>query len=198
MASPEPEGDTPLARFVRLFERAAREGSFDHTAATLATADPSGRPSARIVLVRAVDERGFTFFTNYRSRKARELDANAAAALCFYWPWIDEQVRAEGRVTRVSPDESDAYFAMRPRGSQIGAWASAQSERLASRGELEQRYADVERKYHGARVPRPPHWGGLRLRPDRIEFWKAGTYRLHDRTLYTRDGEEWSVQLLNP
>jgi pyridoxamine 5'-phosphate oxidase len=198
MASHEQTAESPLARFVSLFDRAAHEGPFDHTAATLATAAPGGQPSARVVLVRGVDERGFTFFTNYRSRKARELDANPLAALCFYWPWIDAQVRAEGRVERVSAEESDAYFATRPRGSQIGAWASEQSERLGSRGELEQRYADVERKYHGSRVPRPPHWGGFRLRPDRIEFWKAGTFRLHDRTLYTREGDRWTVQLLNP
>jgi pyridoxamine 5'-phosphate oxidase len=196
--SHDPAPESPIARFVRLFERAASEGTFDHTAATLATATQGGQPSARIVLVRGVDERGFTFFTNYWSRKAREIDANPVAALCFYWPWIDEQVRAEGSVARVSPDESDAYFAGRPRGSQIGAWASEQSERLASRGELEQRYADVERKYHGSHVPRPPHWGGFRLDPQRIEFWKAGTYRLHDRTLFTRDRDGWTVQILNP
>jgi pyridoxamine 5'-phosphate oxidase len=193
-----PATDDPLARFVALFERAAREGAFDHTAATLATVSKGGQPSARIVLVRGVDERGFTFFTNYRSRKARELEANHAAALCFYWPWIDEQVRAEGRVARVSAEESDAYFATRPRGSQIGAWASDQSEPLASRRDLEQRYADLERQYDGSHVPRPPHWGGFRLTPVRIEFWKAGTYRLHDRTVYTRDGQRWTVEALNP
>jgi pyridoxamine 5'-phosphate oxidase len=198
MASHEPDPESPLARFVRLFERAAREGTFDHTAATLATAAPGGQPSARIVLVRGADERGFTFFTNYHSRKARELEANPAAALCFYWPWIDEQVRAEGTVARVSAEESDAYFSTRARGSQIGAWASQQSEQLTSRGDLEQRYADVERTYHGSHVPRPPHWGGFRLSPVRIEFWKAGTYRLHERTLYTRDGDRWRTQLLNP
>jgi pyridoxamine 5'-phosphate oxidase len=198
MAMHDPASESPLARFAELFDRAAREGAFDHTAATLATADAAGRPSARIVLVRGVDERGFTFFTNYRSRKGRELEANPLAALCFYWPWIDEQVRAEGSVARVSAEESDAYFATRPRGSQIGAWASQQSERLATRGALEQRYAEVERQYHGSHVPRPPHWGGFRLSPDRIEFWKAGTYRLHDRTLYIRDGNRWTIELLNP
>ena len=127
------------------------------------------------MLVRTADEHGFVFFTNYRSRKAREIEENPAGGLCFYWPWLDEQVRAEGRLEKVSPAESDRYFATRPRGSRIGAWASAQSEPLSNRSDLEKpRYFDVERQYQGAVVPRPPHWGGYRLTPDRIEFWKAG------------------------
>jgi pyridoxamine 5'-phosphate oxidase len=187
-----------MARFTALFARAAEKAPFDHTAATLATAGTGCAPSARIVLVRTVDERGFVFFTNYQSRKAREIEQNAAAALCFYWPWLDEQVRAEGRLEKVSAEESDRYFATRPRGSQIGAWASAQSEPLASRSDLEARYFDVERQYEGTAVPRPPHWGGYRLTPDRIEFWKAGQYRLHDRVVYTRTADGWETQTLNP
>ena len=187
-----------MARFAALFARAADNAPFDHTAAALATANGQGAPSARIVLVRTVDERGFAFYTNYHSRKGREIEQNPAAALCFYWPWLDEQVRAEGRLERVSAAESDEYFATRPRGSQIGAWASSQSEPLANRSDLEARYFDVERHYEGAVVPRPPHWGGYRLSPHRIEFWKAGQYRLHDREVYTRTGDGWETETLYP
>jgi len=118
--------------------------------------------------------------------------------LCFYWPWLDEQVRAEGLLAKVPPPESDEYFATRPRGSQIGAWASSQSEPLANRSDLEAKYFDVERQYEGIVVPRPPHWGGYRLTPDRIEFWKAGQYRLHDRVVYTRTENGWDIQSLYP
>jgi len=187
-----------MTRFAALFARAADNAPFDYTAATLATADRHGAPSARVVLVRTADEHGFVFFTNYRSRKALEIEENPAGGLCFYWPWLDEQVRAEGRLEKVSPAESDQYFATRPRGSQIGAWASAQSEPLANRSDLEARYFDVERQYEGAVVPRPPHWGGYRLTPDRIEFWKAGQYRLHDRVVYTRAGQGWETETLYP
>lgn len=190
--------DDPLARFAQLFARAAHDAPFDHTAAALATAARGGQPSVRIVLVRDVDERGFAFFTNYASRKGRELDENPVAALCFYWPWLDEQVRAEGPVSRLTPGESDAYFASRPRGSQIGAWASLQSEPLGSRGELESRWRDMTRQFEGAAVPRPPGWGGYRLVPERIEFWKAGAFRLHDRMLYTRTGDGWTAVALYP
>jgi pyridoxamine 5'-phosphate oxidase len=188
----------PIPRFKELFQRAAEQAPFDHTAVTLATADPAGHPSARIVLLRGVDERGFVFFTNYESRKARELSANPAAAICCYWPWIDEQVRIEGHVVRADQAESDAYFASRPRGSQIGAWASRQSEPLASRAALEGRYDALAKEYDGRQVPRPPFWGGFRLVPARIEFWKAGTYRLHDRLVYSRAGEEWRTEALYP
>jgi pyridoxamine 5'-phosphate oxidase len=175
--------DNPLVRFGELFERAAHQAPFDHTAAALATVDDQGRPSVRVVLVRSFDDRGFVFFTNYASRKGRDIERNPAAALCFYWPWLDEQVRIEGRLARVTPDESDAYFASRPRGSQIGAWASMQSEPLSARSELEARYFDSEREYDGQTVPRPPHWGG---------------YRLHDRWLYTRTADGWQMERLYP
>ena len=176
--------DSPLVRFGQLFARAAHEAPFDHTAAALATAAPDAQPSVRMVLVRDMDERGFVFFTNFRSRKGRDLDANPVAALCFYWPWIDEQVRVEGRVSRLAAGESDAYFASRPRGSQIGAWASRQSEPLSSREELEARWRETKERFEGQVVPRPAEWGGYRLVPDRIEFWKAGEFRLHGAAIH--------------
>jgi pyridoxamine 5'-phosphate oxidase len=192
-----PDAD-PIARFQALFARAADNAPFDPVAVTLATASPEGRPSARVVLLRRVDDRGFGFFTNYESRKARELLANPHAALCAYWPWIEEQARVEGRVAVADADESDEYFAARPRGSQIGAWASLQSQPLATRDELEARYRSVEAQYAGIEVPRPPNWGGFRLIPQRIEFWRAGSYRLHERYLYERDDAGWQLRLLYP
>jgi pyridoxamine 5'-phosphate oxidase len=188
----------PLAEFRRVFDRAAENAPYDPVAVTLATASRDGHPSARIVLLRGVDDRGFVFFTNYRSRKASDIEANPRAALCCYWPWLDVQVRIEGLVERASAAESDAYFAGRPRGSQIGAWASAQSRPLESRESLEQTYHEVDARYASQTVPRPPHWGGYRLIPERIEFWRAGTYRLHNRVLYTREGAAWRHELLYP
>ena len=190
--------DDPIARFQALFARAADNAPFDPVAVTLATASPDGRPSARVVLLRHVDDRGFGFFTNYESRKARELLANPHAALCAYWPWIEEQARIEGHVVAADADESDEYFAARPRGSQIGAWASLQSQPLATRDELEARYRSVEAQYAGIEVPRPPHWGGFRLIPQRLEFWRAGSYRLHERYLYERGDDGWQLRLLYP
>jgi pyridoxamine 5'-phosphate oxidase len=191
-------GADPIEEFHAVLARASDSAPYDAVAVTLATADSSGRPSARIVLLRRVDERGFVFYTNYESRKGAELDANPFAALCCYWPWLDEQVRVEGRVDRVSDAESDEYFAGRPRGSQIGAWASDQSRPLADRATLEGRYESLQAQFGDATVPRPRHWGGFRITPDRIEFWKAGTYRLHERHLYVRDGAAWRVELLYP
>jgi pyridoxamine 5'-phosphate oxidase len=188
----------PLVEFRALFERASVNAPFDPVAVTLATATRDGQPSARVVLLRGVDDRGFVFFTNYESRKAAEIDANPRAAICCYWPWLDEQVRIEGRVERVTDVESDAYFAGRARGSQIGAWASAQSRVLESRDVLEQSYHDIDARYATHTVPRPPHWGGYRIVPERIEFWRAGTFRLHNRVLYTRAGDGWRRELLYP
>lgn len=165
---------------------------------TLATADPSGRPSARVVLLKGVDERGFVFFTNYGSRKARELQDNPQAALCFYWRDFDEQVRVEGRVELLPEEESDAYFASRERASQIGAWASRQSEPMASRTQLLARYAAIEARFAGRPVPRPPFWGGFLLVPQRIEFWFNQIHRLHDRIVYTRQGDGWQSERLFP
>jgi pyridoxamine 5'-phosphate oxidase len=188
----------PLADFEAVVARAGTNAPFDHVAVTLATSTRDGRPSARIVLLRGVNASGCVFFTNYESRKARELEENPRAALCCYWPWLDEQVRVEGRVERVSAAESDEYFASRQRGSQIGAWASAQSRPLGSRAELEKRYHAMDERYEGQQVPRPPTWGGYRLVPDRLEFWRAGTYRLHDRQVYVRDEQIWRREMLYP
>jgi pyridoxamine 5'-phosphate oxidase len=164
----------------------------------LATATADGRPSVRVVLLRQFDAGGFTFFTNYGSRKAEELDSNPRAALCWYWYWLEEQVRIEGRVSRATAEESDAYFAARPRGSQIGAWASKQSTPLSSRAALEARVRECESRFADGDVPRPRFWGGYRLVPDRIEFWSAVTYRLHDRLVYIREGDGWRTERLFP
>jgi len=166
---------------------------------TLATATPEGRPSARAVLLRGLDARGFAFFTNYESRKARELEANPWAALVLTWLPLQRQVRAAGPVGRLSDEESDAYFATRPRGSQIGAWASEQSQPAAGREQLEQRYAAFEQRWSGAAVPRPPHWGGYRVDPHEVEFWQGRPNRLHDRFAYVRrpDGD-WARERLQP
>lgn len=188
----------PILRFRDLYARASAGAPFDPAAVVLATASPDGRPSARVVLLRRVDELGFGFYTNYDSRKGRELRENPWAALCCYWPWLDEQVRIEGPVSVAPPDDSDAYFATRPRGSQIGAWASRQSEPLSSRDELEARYEALAREYEGREIPRPPFWGGYRLRAERIEFWRAGRYRLHDRVVFHRDGAGWRTETLYP
>jgi pyridoxamine 5'-phosphate oxidase len=192
--------DDPVAVFAASWERVQQTApsGVDPAATVLATATPEGAPSARLVLLRGVTARGLQFFTNYGSRKARELERSGRAALCFNWFWLDEQVRVEGQVERTTDEESDAYFATRPRGSQLGAWASRQSEPLVSRAALEAAYRDVERHYEGREVPRPPFWGGYTLLPDLIEFWRAGEYRLHDRFLYTRRGNGWHGERLNP
>jgi pyridoxamine 5'-phosphate oxidase len=167
-------------------------------AMTLATTTPDGKPSARMVLLKQVDHDGFVFYTNYNSAKARQLDANPYAALVFYWTQLDRQVRVEGSVTRTSREESRAYFATRPRESQIGAWASEQSEAIESRAALEERAHELERQYEDREIDCPEHWGGYRLRPERIEFWKSRIGRLHDRILYQRDGDTWSITRLAP
>ena len=170
----------------------------DTVPAALATADPSGQPSVRIVLLRGADEHGFVFFTNYESRKGRELTANPNAALCQHWPTLEEQIRIEGTVERVGAEESDMYFAGRPRESQIGAWASQQSQPLESRDLLEARIREIETRFDGKPVPRPPFWGGFRLVPRTIEFWYGRSGRLHERVLYTRANGAWHVGQLFP
>jgi pyridoxamine 5'-phosphate oxidase len=187
----------PITEFLNAVER-AQAHQIDTAPVALATTDPGGCPSVRIVLLRGADARGFVFYTNYNSRKGRELDAVPRAALCFHWVALDEQIRIEGDVARLPADESDAYFDSRPRGSQLGAWASDQSAVLASRETLEQAYREIERRFEGKPVPRPPFWGGYRLAPSRFEFWYGRPDRLHDRVLYTRHGDTWHIERLNP
>jgi len=192
----------PFDRFAQIFARARAElpGSCfpDPNAMSLATVGADGRPANRIVLLKAFDERGFVFYTNYEGRKGRELLANPACALCFHWPPIEIQVRIEGRAEPVSAAEADAYFATRARLSQLGAWASEQSRAMANPGDLERRLAEFEARFDGQPVPRPPNWSGFRVVPERIEFWHAGTNRLHDRTVYQHTGDGWSVETLYP
>ena len=167
-------------------------------AMTLATATPDGKPSARMVLLKQVDQDGFVFFTNYHSAKAEQLDANPYAALVFYWSRLDRQVRVEGSVVKTSEEESREYFRTRPRESQIGAWASEQSQAISSREFLEKRAQDLEALYSDREVDCPEHWGGYRLKPERIEFWKSRIGRLHDRILYQREGSGWTISRLAP
>lgn len=188
----------PIARFREVFQRARDAQVFDATAGTLATVDANGQPHARVVLLKDFDEHGFVIYTNRDSNKGKELRSNPRASLCFFWPYVGEQVRVEGPVELVSDEESDAYFASRPRGSQIGAWASLQSQPLSSREELLRRVDEITSRYEGHEVPRPPYWGGYRILPERIEFWINGEDRLHDRFLYTLDRDAWTVQRLFP
>ena len=193
--------DDPIQRFLELLARAqAADRALipEPTAFCLATAGVDGRPSARMLLLKAADERGFVFYTNYESRKGRELLANPHAALCFHWSPFEIQVRVEGPVKPVDDEEADAYFASRPRGSQLGAWASSQSRPIEREGDLEARLAELERRWPDGDVPRPPHWSGFRLRPIRIEFWSNRPSRLHERHLYARDGERWTRSTLYP
>jgi pyridoxamine 5'-phosphate oxidase len=169
-------------------------------AMVIATATAEGRPSARVVLLRGVDDRGFVFFTNYESRKAGELGENAHAAGLFYWPELDRQIRVEGPTTKIVAYESDAYFAQRPRGHQVGAWASPQSAPIADRATLQARFDEAEARFadDGAPVPRPDFWGGYRLAPETFEFWQNRTDRLHDRVRYTRRDDGWVIERLAP
>jgi pyridoxamine 5'-phosphate oxidase len=195
---PAAEDADPIELFKSWFEAAQGAGVLLPEAVTLATATPDGIPSARMVLLKDVDPRGFVFFTNHGSRKARELDANPRAALCFHWAVLQRQVRVSGRVSRVATEESAEYFATRPRGSQIGAWASRQSQSLPSREDLERSVRELGEKYAGQDVPLPPFWGGYRLEPEQIEFWQGRADRLHDRLVFTREGDGWSTRRLYP
>jgi pyridoxamine 5'-phosphate oxidase len=191
----------PIAKFIQLLDLAKRTpGIFDATGMTLSTVSADGRPSARIVLLKGIDAEGLVFYTNTLSRKGREIAGRADVALTFWWPQIESQVRFEGRAARVGDSEADAYFGSRPRVSQLGAWASQQSQPLRSREELEQRFAALEQKYEGKPVPRPPHWTGFRVPPSSVEFWWNRPGRLHDREFYTRSGAgaPWVLTLLNP
>ena len=189
----------PITQFQLWFDDAVKAGIGMPEAMTLATSTKEGKPSARLVLLKQVNERGFVFFTNYQSVKAQDLDGNPLAALVFYWPQLERQVRVEGKVMRTSAAESNEYFQTRPRESQIGALASPQSQRIESREALEQRFSELDELYRGRRVERPDHWGGYRLEPARIEFWKAQPGRLHDRILYERQSDgTWSIARLAP
>lgn len=189
-----------LTTFRQLLDEARTAGDPEPTAMTLATAAGGGRVAARIVLLKGVDERGFRFFTNYESAKGAQLAADPEAALCFHWKTLRNgvQVRVEGRIERLSAQESDAYFATRERGSQIGAWASLQSRPLADRAEFDARIAEAEHRFADAAVPRPPHWGGFVVVPRRIEFWYGAAHRLHERQVYVREGDAWRQGMLYP
>lgn len=189
----------PFRQFRAWFAEAAAAGVPQPEAMTLATATPDGRPSARVVLLRGADTRGFTFFTNYDSRKGDELSANPRAALVLFWKGPQRQVRVEGRVEVVTAEESDAYFGGRPRGSQLGAWASPQSRVVPGRDVLERNLAEAAARYEGQPVPRPPHWGGYRVVPEVIEFWQNRPNRLHDRLRYVRQPDgTWRIERLAP
>jgi pyridoxamine 5'-phosphate oxidase len=188
----------PIVQFHEWFENAVEADLHEPNAMILATATTDGKPSARTVLLKGYDERGFVFYTNYEGRKAAELEVNPTCALLFYWGELERQIRIEGRASRLSSEESDAYFAGRPRGSRLGAWASEQSHPVEDRSILEERVRALEAEYEGREIPRPPFWGGYRVEPDTIEFWQGRENRLHDRIVYHRSGRGWKIVRLQP
>lgn len=188
----------PVAMFSRWFAEAQAADVAEPNAMTLATASADGAPSARMVLLKGVDDGGFVFFTDYRSRKAAELDANPRAALVFHWVELERQVRIAGSVARVAREETEAYFRTRPLGSRLGAWASEQSSVISGRAVLDARLRDAETRFPGEDVPAPPHWGGYRLAPGAVEFWQGRASRLHDRIRYVRRGAAWAIERLSP
>lgn len=188
----------PIVQFEYWFDEAVGANLPEPHAFMVSTVNTEGKPSARIVLLRNADENGFTFFTNYNSRKGHDIEAKPYASATFFWQQLQRQVRIEGTIEKVSAQESDEYFASRPRESQIGAWASNQSQVLESREALEQRVASLTKEYEGKDIPRPPHWGGYRIKPTQIEFWQGRASRLHDRFLYTLDNNNWTINRLNP
>ena len=190
--------EDPFALFDSWYAEARVSEPNDSNAMTLATADAAGVVSARMVLLKGHGADGFVFYTNRESRKAGDLAGDSCVALLFHWKSLRRQIRIEGRVTRASDAESDAYFASRSRDSQLGAWASDQSRPMPDRATFEDRFEAIKVRFDGADVPRPPHWGGYRVTPARIEFWRDGAHRLHERTLYTRSGDGWTTELLYP
>ena len=188
----------PIVQFNAWFEKVIDANLHEPNAMIVATATENGEPSARTVLLKGYDERGFVFYTNYEGRKARELEANPACALLFYWGELERQVRIEGRAGRISSEESDAYFASRPRGSRLGAWASEQSRPVGGRSVLEERVKALEEVYEDREIPRPPFWGGYRVEPHAIEFWQGRENRLHDRISYRRETGVWKLERLQP
>lgn len=188
----------PIRQFERWFAEALAIDALEANAATLATATPDGRPSARIVLLKGCDPRGFTFFTNYESRKGRELAANPRASMLFFWKELERQVAVEGPVEKVSAEESEEYFRVRPEASQVGAWASKQSRVIPGREHLETLFREYETRFAGGPIPRPDHWGGFRILPESVEFWQGRPSRLHDRLRYRKDAGAWTIERLSP
>lgn len=190
--------ESPIDQFRKWFTDAQTAKVVEANAMTLSTVDVDGRPSARVVLLKDLTEKGFSFYTNYNSRKGKDIAKNPFAALTFFWPELERQVRIEGKLSKVGKLTSDAYFSSRPRGSQIGAWASPQSEEIPNRELLESRERDYLEKFEGVPIPRPDHWGGYELIPDKVEFWQGRKSRLHDRILYYRENNEWKRKRLAP
>lgn len=196
---PIPVRNNPVIHFDEWFAEATATGMRDPNASSLATADASGMPSARAVLLKGHDARGFVFYTNMESDKSRDLRANPQACMNFHWPLLGRQIRINGPVERVSDDEADAYFATRPRESQVGAWASDQSRPMAQWTDFQDRLREFEHRFAGGKVPRPPHWSGWRILPARVEFWREGDFRLHERLIYLADGKGgWTTKMLYP